>query len=61
MNKRQLIEDIRKYNITAQPGFLAQFDEGALQQYLEHLEEAHKKRVRFNSTPGRDADLRMVS
>jgi len=61
MNKRQLIEDIRKLNITAQPGFLAQFDEEALRQYLEHLEEAHKKRIRFHN-PGRDdADLRMVS
>ena len=30
MNKRQLIEEIRKHNITAQAGFLAQFDEDAL-------------------------------
>ena len=39
MSKRQLIDDIRRYNYTAQPQFLAQFDETALKQYLEHLEE----------------------
>jgi len=61
MNKRQLIEDIRKHNITAQPGFLAQFDEEALRQYLEHLEEARKKRIRFNRAQRDDADVRMVS
>ena len=32
MNKRQLIDDIRKYNSTAQPEFLAQFDEAALKR-----------------------------
>jgi hypothetical protein len=61
MNKRQLIEEIRKHNITAQPGFLAQFDEDALRQYLEHLEEARKKRARFNTSQRDDADMRMVS
>jgi hypothetical protein len=45
MEKRQLIDDIRRYNTTAQPQFLAQFDEGALKQYLDHLEGAHRKRV----------------
>jgi LPS O-antigen subunit length determinant protein (WzzB/FepE family) len=58
MNKRQLIEEIRKHNITAQPGFLAQFDEDALRQYLE---EARKKRARFNTSQRDDADMRMVS
>src|SRR5689334_9211361 len=43
MNKRQLIDDIRKFNTTVQPQFLAQFDEMALKQYLEHLEGAFKK------------------
>ncbi len=61
MNKRQLIEEIRKHNITAQAGFLAQFDEDALRQYLEHLEEACKQRIRFNMSLYVDADLRMVS
>ncbi len=61
MNKRQLIEDIRKHNITAQPGFLAQFDEDSLRQYLEHLEEARRKRIRFNPSQRDDEHLRMVS
>ena len=47
MDKRQLIDDIRRYNVTAQPQFLAQFNEAALKQYLEHLEDAYRKRVRF--------------
>ena len=47
MDKRQLIDDIRRYNVTARPQFLAEFDEAALRQYLEHLEDAHRKRVRF--------------
>jgi len=61
MNKRQLIEDIRKHNITAQPDFLAQFDEDALRQYLEHLEEARNKRIRFNSPQHDESNLRRVS
>jgi hypothetical protein len=60
MNKRQLIEDIRKHNITAEPRFLAQFDEDALRQYLEHLEEARIKRIRFNTSNFDDSSVRMV-
>ena len=48
MNKRQLIEDIRRINTTAQPQFLAQFDEDALQQYLRHLENARQRNVRIS-------------
>jgi hypothetical protein len=62
MDKRQLIEDIRKYNFTAREKFLAQFDEAALKQYLEHLEDAHRKRVRFAAwvrTPS--SKMKMVS
>ena len=61
MNKRQLIDDIRRYNATAQPQFLAQFDEDALQQYLEHLEEARRKHVRAAAFVRRAPKLRMVS
>ena len=61
MNKRQLIEDIRKYNSTAQPEFLAQFDEAALKQYLEHLESAKLKRVRCSPWTRKMPKLRMVS
>jgi len=44
MSKRQLIDDIRRYNATAQPQFLAQFDESALKQYLEHRGSAAQAR-----------------
>lgn len=61
MNKRQLIEDIRRYNVSAQPRFLAQFDENALKQYLEHLEAARLKRTRTFGSIRKDAKLRLVS
>ncbi len=61
MNKRQLIDDIRRYNSTAQPQFLAQFDEGSLTQYLEHLEEARRKHVRTATFVRRGPKLKMVS
>ena len=47
MSKRQLIDDIRQYNISVQPQFLAQFDDTALEQYLEHLRDAARKHVRI--------------
>lgn len=53
MNKRQLIDDIRQHNHTAQPEFLAKFDEAALQQYLEHLESKSRKRVSFGAVVGK--------
>ena len=43
MEKRQLIEDIRRLNVTATERFLAQFDEPALRQYLDHLNEARSR------------------
>jgi hypothetical protein len=46
MNKRQLIDGIRQLNQTAQPEFLAQFDDDALEQYLQHLQTAQEKRVK---------------
>ena len=46
MNKRQLIDGIRQLNQTAQPDFLAQFDEDALRQYLQHLTVAQAKRLK---------------
>ena len=62
MNKRQLIDDIRLYNTTAQEQFLAQFDEQALAQYLEHLQIAREKRLRYAKIrPDRPTPLRMVS
>ena len=61
MSKRELIDDIRRYNLTAQPQFLAQFDETALKQYLEHLEEARQKHIRTAAFVRRGPKLRMVS
>lgn len=61
MSKRQLIDDIRRYNTTAQPDFLAQFDEASLKQYLEHLEGAFSKRLHIASWVRKQPKLRMVS
>jgi hypothetical protein len=61
MNKRQLIDEIRKHNETAQPQFLAQFDEAALKQYLRHLEGAQQKRMRIGGWVRRQPKLRLVS
>ena len=61
MNKRQLIDDIRRYNTGAQPQFLAQFDEDALKQYLQHLEGAFQKRLQISAWVRRRPKLRMVS
>ena len=61
MNKRQLIDDIRRYNVTAQPQFLAQFDEAALKQYLDHLEQARAKHLRSLTLAPKSPKLRMVS
>jgi hypothetical protein len=43
MNKRQLIDDIRTINTSAAPQFLAQFNETALEQYLDHLKASRRK------------------
>jgi len=61
MTKRQLIDDIRRFNTTAQPKFLAQFDESALKQYLEHLEDAKRKQLRIHGWVRPSAKLKMVS
>ncbi len=60
MNKRQLIDSIRQINVSVRPGFLAQFDEPALQQYLDHLNEARQKRVEIPGWVRRQPKLRMV-
>jgi hypothetical protein len=46
-SKRQLIEEIRLFNTSVEPKFLEQFDEAALQQYLEHLKAAKEKEIRI--------------
>jgi hypothetical protein len=61
MSKRQLIDDIRRFNISVPPQFLAQFDETALKQYLEHLESASRKHVRIAGWVRKQPKLRLVS
>ncbi len=61
MTKRQIIDEIRKHNSTAQPEFPQQFDESALQQYLEHLEFAANKNAKGISWVRRGPKLRLVS
>jgi hypothetical protein len=61
MSKRQLIEEIRRYNTSVQPEFLAQFDEEALKQYLGNLEGAANKRLQISSQVRKEPKLRMVS
>lgn len=50
MNKRQLITEIRVHNTSADAKFLAQFDEKALAQYLDHLQNAPRRNIRLGST-----------
>jgi hypothetical protein len=61
MKKRQLIEEIRGYNTTVAVEFLSQFDESALQQYLEHLEGAKKRNMRIASWVRKTPRMRLVS
>ena len=61
MSKRQLIDEIRELNTTVQPPFLAQFDEPALRQYLEHLQGAQQKRMRIETWVRRQPKFRLVS
>lgn len=61
MTKRQLIDDIRRLNTTAQPEFLLQFEEDALKQYLQHLESAQQKHLRMPGWSRKQPKLRLVS
>jgi hypothetical protein len=60
MSKRQLIDDIREMNPTATAPFLAQFDESALRQYLEHLKAAKSKRVHIAGWVRKRPSVNMV-
>ena len=63
MTKRQLIDEIRRFNISASPTFLSQFDDAALRQYLEHLQAAQRKHAVLSQwvRPVQQQKLRMVS
>lgn len=45
MSKRELIDCICEINRTAKPEFLANFSEGQLKDYLEHLMELDLKEI----------------
>jgi hypothetical protein len=61
MSKRQLIDDIRSLNPSAQEPFLLQFDEAALKQYLDQLRAAQSKRVHIHGWVRKRQSARMVS
>jgi hypothetical protein len=61
MNKRQLIDEIRQFNPTAQPQFLGQFQEDDLRQYLEHLQAARSKQIHISRWVRQGQQVRMVS
>jgi len=48
MTKRQLIDEIITANQTAEPSFLAQFDDSDLREYLRHLRWAKLPRLTGN-------------
>jgi hypothetical protein len=60
MEKRQLIDQIRQYNKTATYDFLAQFDESALEQYLQHLEDAKARKRQISSWSRQGEKLKMA-
>jgi hypothetical protein len=61
MNKRQLIEEIRRFNVSVQPKFLLQFDERSLGQYLAHLRSASQRDVRITHWVRREPRVRIAS
>ncbi len=61
MTKRQLIDEIRQFNTSARPLFLAQFDDTALKHYLQHLKDAQNKRIHIAGWVRRQPKLRLVS
>ena len=61
MSKRQLIDEIRVLNPTAQLQFLAQFKEEDLQAYLTNLQSANLNRLRIGGWVRTTEGLRKVS
>lgn len=61
MDKRQLIDDIRKFNPTAGERFLMQFNAPALEQYLSQLQAARERRVHISGWVRQRRRVRMAS
>jgi hypothetical protein len=47
MTKRQLIDEIRQINTSAEEAFLSRFDENVLDQYLRRLKDARARQPRI--------------
>ena len=56
--KREVIDAIRSFNPTARPTFLEKFEEPALREYLQHLDDAREKRPRIAGRHAPDAAYR---
>ena len=61
MSKRQLIDEIRVLNPTAEQQFLAQFNEEDLAAYLTNLQSASQNRLRIGGWTRTSEGLRKVS
>ena len=61
MTKRQLIDEIGKYNPSALREFLNQFNEEALQQYLDHLKAAQAKQIHIHGWVKKKDRMRIAS
>lgn len=61
MTKRQLIDQIQQFNPNVKPQFLMQFDDEALDQYLQHLKAAQERTVKIASWVRRRPAQRMAS
>ncbi|MCP4374913.1 MAG: hypothetical protein GY794_01830 [bacterium] len=51
MTKRELIDAILRFNRTADPEFLSQFDNVELAEYLDHLESAERASAARRPSP----------
>jgi hypothetical protein len=61
MDKRQLIDEIRKINLSAAPRFLEQFEEKDLLEYLDHLQAAARNDLRIGGWVRKKPRFRMAS
>lgn len=53
--KQDLIAAIRQHNATAKPKFLNRFGAGSLREYLDHLNEVRRKRLKESRDGTSDA------
>ena len=52
MDKTELIEAVRRLNVTASVEFLSQFSSEDLQEYFSHLEEIESSSTAHSYSPG---------